>query len=165
MLINSKGRTMSKIDDPRIALFAQLDQTRDTIYKAIELELAQYQITSAQVKILDMLARHSGGMTFDQLSVVTLRELNSISTLIDRMERNQLVKKIKKPGDAKKYVVLTDKGRDKYENVITERSICLIFDALPDAEMKQLGSLLTKLQVKARDLLGLDYKPPFLAKE
>jgi DNA-binding MarR family transcriptional regulator len=156
---------MSKIDDPRIALFAQLEQTRDTIYKAVELELAQYQITSVQVKILDMLARHNDGMTFDQLSRATLRELNSISTLIDRMERNGFVKKIKKPRNAKKYVVLTEKGKDKYENIVTERSICLIFDALLDAEKKQLNSVLTKLQIKARDLLGLDYKPPFLTKE
>jgi DNA-binding MarR family transcriptional regulator len=156
---------MSKIDDPRIALFAQLDQTRDVIYKAVELELAQYQITSVQVKILDMLARHNGGMTFNQLSRATLRELNSISTLIDRMEINGLVKKLKKPRDVKKYVVLTEKGKDKYENIVTERSICLIFDALLDAEKKQLSLVLTKLQVKARDLLGLDYKPPFLTKE
>ncbi len=154
---------MPKANDPRIALHASLDSTRETIQKAVKLELAQYHISQPQVKVMHMLTQSDGGMTLNQLSSQAVRELNSVATLVSRMQRKGLVKKVKRPGDNRTYVTLTDKGMDVYDNTVTERSIYLIYDALSDEEKKQLASLLGKLQTKARSLLGLDYKPPFLA--
>jgi DNA-binding MarR family transcriptional regulator len=154
---------MRKADDPRITLYGLLDQTRETISKAVELELGQYQISTPQVKVMHMLAQGNGGMTLGELASATVRELNSISTLISRMQKKGLVRKVKKPGDDKAYITLTDKGKDIYNNTVTEQSIYLIFDSLSDEEKNELSVLLQKLQSKARSLLGLDYKPPFLA--
>jgi DNA-binding MarR family transcriptional regulator len=153
---------MSKANDPRIKLHALLDSTRETIQKAIKMELAQYQMSQSQVKVMHMLAQSEEGLTPGQLSESAIRELNSITTLINRMQKKGLVTKVKKDGDHKTYVVLTDKGFDIYNNTVTERSITLIFDTLTYEEKSQLTSLLSKLQTKARNLLGLDYKPPFL---
>jgi DNA-binding MarR family transcriptional regulator len=153
---------MSKANDPRIKLHALLDSTRETIQKAIKMELAQYQMSQSQVKVMHMLAQSEEGLTPGQLSESAIRELNSITTLINRMQKKGLVTKVKKDGDHKTYVVLTDKGFDIYNNTVTERSITLIFDILSDEEKHQLTALLSKLQTKARNLLGLDYKPPFL---
>ena len=153
---------MRKADDPRITLYGLFDQTRETISKAVELELGQYQMSAPQVKIMHTLAMGDGGMTLSELASSTVRELNSISTLIARMHKKGLVKKVKRPGQDKTYVMLTDKGRDIYNNTVTEQSIYLIFDALSGEEKKRLAILLRKLQSKARDLLGLDFKPPFL---
>ena len=153
---------MSKANDPRIKLHALLDSTRETIQKAVKMELAQYQMSQSQVKVMHMLAQSEEGLTPGQLSESAIRELNSITTLINRMQKKGLVTKVKKDGDHKTYVVLTDKGFDIYNNTVTERSITLIFDTLSDEEKSQLTSLLSKLQTKARNLLGLDYKPPFL---
>ena len=153
---------MSKANDPRIKLHALLDSTRETIQKAVKMELAQYQMSQSQVKVMHMLAQSEEGLTPGQLSESAIRELNSITTLINRMQKKGLVTKVKKDGDHKTYVVLTDKGFDIYNNTVTERSITLIFDTLTDEEKSQLTSLLSKLQTKARNLLGLDYKPPFL---
>ena len=161
--VQTERRKMRKANDPRIVLYSLLDQTRETISKAIDLELAQYQISAPQVKIMHMLAQSDNGMTLDSLASSTVRELNSISTLIGRMHKKGLVNKTMSPEDQKIYVSLTDKGKDIYDNTVTEQSIYLIFDALSSEEKKQLASLLTKLQSKARNLLGLDYKPPFLA--
>jgi len=153
---------MSKANDPRIKLHALLDSTRETIQKAVKMELAQYQMSQSQVKVMHMLAQSEEGLTPGQLSESAIRELNSITTLLNRMQKKELVTKVKKDGDQKTYVVLTDKGLDIYNNTVTERSITLIFDTLSDEEKEQLTSLLSKLQTKARNLLGLDYKPPFL---
>jgi DNA-binding MarR family transcriptional regulator len=153
---------MSKANDPRIKLHALLDSTRETIQKAVKMELAQYQMSQSQVKVMHMLAQSEEGLTPGQLSESAIRELNSITTLINRMQKKGLVTKVKKDGDQKTYVVLTDKGLDIYNNTVTERSITLIFDTLSDEEKNQLTFLLSKLQTKARNLLGLDYKPPFL---
>ena len=153
---------MSKANDPRIKLHALLDSTRETIQKAVKMELAQYQMSQSQVKVMHMLAQSKEGLTPGQLSESAIRELNSITTLVNRMQKKGLVKKIKKDGDSKTYILLTDKGMDIYNNTVTERSITLIFETLSDEEKSQLTSLLSKLQTKARNLLGLDYKPPFL---
>jgi DNA-binding MarR family transcriptional regulator len=153
---------MSKANDPRIKLHALLDSTRETIQKAVKMELAQYQMSQSQVKVMHMLAQSEEGLTPGQLSESAIRELNSITTLINRMQKKGLVTKVKKDGDLKTYVILTDKGLDIYNNTVTERSITLIFDTLTYEEKSQLTSLLSKLQTKARNLLGLDYKPPFL---
>ncbi len=155
--------TMRKANDPRISLHALLDRTRETISKAVELELGQSGVSGPQVKVMHTLAHEDDAMTLGDLASATIRELNSISTLIRRMQKKGLVKKVKRPGDDKTYVTLTEKGRDIYNNTVTERSICLIYDALSDEEKKELSLLLDKLQSRARALLGLDYKPPFLA--
>jgi DNA-binding MarR family transcriptional regulator len=156
---------MSKANDPRIRLHALLDSTRDTIQKAVKLELAQYQISQSQVKVMHMLAQNDGGLTLNQLSESAIRELNSVATLINRMQKKGLVTKVKRDGDNKTYITLTDKGMDIYNNTVTERSIMLIFDTLSEEEKKRLTSLLSKLQIRARALLGLDYKPPFLQQD
>jgi len=154
---------MRKANDPRIVLYGLLDSTRETISKAIDLELAQYQMSAPQVKIMHLLAQSDNGITLDSLAYTTVRELNSISTLVSRMQKKGLVEKDRTPEDQKIYVKLTDKGKDIYNNTVTEQSIYLIFDALSVEEKKEFGALLTKLLSKARNLLGLDYKPPFLA--
>lgn len=156
-------KKLRKADDPRIVLYSLLDSTRETIFKAVELELAQYRISTQQVKIMHILASSNNGMTLDSLAGGTTRELNSISTMIDRMQKKGLVEKIKSQEDQKIYVTLTEKGKDIYNNTITEEAICLIFDTLSNNEKKELADLLRKLLFKARDLLNLDYKPPFLS--
>jgi|WetSurMetagenome_2_1015567.scaffolds.fasta_scaffold296006_1 DNA-binding MarR family transcriptional regulator len=153
---------MHKTDDPQIALYGLLDSTRDLIFKAVDMELAQYQMSAPQVKVLDMLARSSDGLTLSQLSEGTVKELNSVSALVTRMAKKGLVKKTRKLGDGKIYVVIAEAGKEVFENTVTERSIHLVFETLNNAEEKQLRSLLSKLHQKARTLLGLDYKPPFL---
>ena len=112
---------MRKADDPRIVLYGLFDQTRETISKAVELELGQYQMSAPQVKIMHQLAHTSCGLTLSELASGTVRELNSISTLIGRMQNKGLVEKVKKPGDDKTYVTLTERGRDIYDN--TARSL------------------------------------------
>ncbi len=160
--IRSRGKDMSKASNPSISLNALLDSTRDSIQKAIKMELAQYNMSQSQVKTLHMISNSEELLTLNQIAELSIRELNSVTTLINRMGKKGLVEKVKKPGDPRTYVALTEKGRDIYENTVTERSIMLIFDALDEKEKEELRVLLSKLQTKARNLLGLDYKPPFL---
>ncbi len=155
-------RPIRKAEDPQIALYVLLDNTRNLMFKAVEMELGQYQMSSPQVRVLDALSRSENGLSLSDLAERDAKELNSTSALVTRMAKKGLVKKVKKPGDYKTYVVITDAGRDVFENTVTEKSIHLIFDALSDEEKAQLEGLLKKLHLKARAILGLDYKPPFL---
>jgi DNA-binding MarR family transcriptional regulator len=156
-----KVRT-SKKNNPEINLYILLDYTDNVITSAVELELKHLRITQPQVKILTMLSRQGKPVTLDELSEWTLKEFNSVSTLINRMEKKGLVKKTKKGGDLKTYITLTEKGSKLYHQGVTERSIHLVFEKLSREEKKQLKDLLRKVRDTTRDLLGMNYKPPFL---
>ena len=119
-------------------------------------------MTQPQVRVLTMLSRENRPVTINELANWTLKEFNSVSTLINRMERKGLIKKVKKTGDLKTYVTLTEKGSNLYHKQVTERSIRLIFEKLTSEEKKQLELTLKKLRDTTRDLLGMDYRPPFL---
>ena len=151
-----------KKNDPEVNLYILLDQTANIVTNAVELELRHLRMTQPQIRLLTMLSREDRPVTIEQLANWTLKEFNSVSTLVNRMEKKGLIKKIKKEDDLKTYILLTDKGSDLYHNQVTERSIHLIFDKLSTAEKKQLDTTLKKVRDITRDLLGLDYRPPFL---
>jgi len=150
-----------KLDTHTRNLFVILDQTRDTLIRAVELELRQSEINFAQARILYSLTQAKNGMTQGDLSKWHLRNLNTISTLINRMEKEGLVKKTKSKDDGRVHVTLTQKGSEVWDEV-SERAIFLTFSVLSEKEKKQLNVLLKKLRTEARNILGLDFKPPFL---
>jgi DNA-binding MarR family transcriptional regulator len=152
----------SKKNDHEANLYILLDQTDSIVTNAIELELKHLRVTQPQIRILTMLSRQDEPVTLEQLSNWTLKEFNSVSTLINRMEKKGLVKKTKKDGDLRAYVDLTEKGSKLYHLDVTERSIHLIFEKLSKEERKQLRALLMKVRNATREIMGLDYKPPFL---
>jgi DNA-binding MarR family transcriptional regulator len=152
----------AKKNDPEVNLYILLDQTDGIVTSAIELEIRHLKMTQPQVRVLTMLSRQDNPATLEELANWTLKEFNSVSTLINRMEKKGLVRKTKNNGDLKTYISLTEKGSDLYHKHVTERSIHLIFDKLSAQEKKQLDSILKKLRDTTRDLLGLDYRPPFL---
>jgi len=110
---------------------------------------------------LYVLTQEKSGMTQGDLSKWLLRNLNTVSTLISKMGKEGLVEKTKNKEDGKVYVTLTQKGSDEW-NKASERAIFLTFSVLSQKERKQLKVLLKKLRTRARNILGLDFKPPFL---
>jgi DNA-binding MarR family transcriptional regulator len=151
-----------KKNDPDINLYILLDQVDSITTNAVELELKHLRLSQPQARVLTMLSREGEPATIEELSNWTLKEFNSVSTLINRMEKKELIKKIKKPGDLKTYIALTEKGSELYHRQVTERSIHLIFENLSNEEKRAFESILKKLRDTTRDLLGLDYRPPFL---
>ena len=150
-----------KIDDRTRNLFVLFDQTRDILVHAVELELKQSKMNYPQARILFMLTRAQNGMTQVEMAKWLGRNLNSVSTLINKMVKKRLVKKNKNKEDGKIYIVATDKG-EEYWNDVPERALHLAFSAMSDDEQEQLRGLLKKLRTEIRNLLGLDYKPPFM---
>jgi DNA-binding MarR family transcriptional regulator len=153
---------ISKQNDPDINLYIILDQADSIVTSAIELEIKHLRMTQPQARILTMLSRENRPVTIEELANWTFKEFNSVSTLINRMEKKGLVEKKKKEGDLKTYIVLTDKGSDLFLNQVTEHSIHMIFDKLSEQEKDQLHAILKKVRDTASGLMGLGYRPPFL---
>jgi DNA-binding MarR family transcriptional regulator len=153
---------LQKRNDQDINLYILSHQTQTIISNSVDIELKHLRVTQAQVTVMTMLSREDRPVTLDELTSWCLKDFSSVFTLINRMEKNGLVKKIKKNDDPKTYIALTSKGSVLYHQKITERSIHSIFDTLSADEKKQLDFLMKKLRDNARDLLGLDFRPPFL---
>ncbi|MBC8274200.1 MAG: MarR family transcriptional regulator [Chloroflexi bacterium] len=158
---NTRNNKNFKLDTYTRNIFVLFDQTRDTLIRAVELELKQSKTNFAQCHILYVLTQKKKGMTQGDLSKWLLRNLNTVSTLINKMEKEGVVKKTKNKEDGKVYITLTQKGSEVWDQV-TERAIFLTFSALSEEEKEQFKVLLEKLRTGARNILGLDFKPPFL---
>lgn len=158
---NSQKRIVSPLDDPDLNLWVLLDQTRDVMSKAREMELDQYKLSRVHTTVLYPLMSENRGMTIAEISNWSLREPNSVLSLVNRMEKNGLVRKVKSDDDYKVRIVLTEKGRKLYTNA-SRLSVKMIFAVLSDEEKQQLRFCLQKVRIKGRELLGIDYKPPFL---
>jgi DNA-binding MarR family transcriptional regulator len=152
------------LNDPVINLIALLDQTNDIIYRAEELELGKFNVSLAQVKVMYIIAKSTSanGVSLADLSKLMLREPNSVTTLIQRMEKAGLVKKKRVKKENKIFVTITEKGRDLIFNRITQESMYAIASSLTNEEIQNLRTYLNKLREKGRQVLGLDLKPPIL---
>jgi hypothetical protein len=140
-MAKSTANSRFKLDSYTRNLFVIFDQTRDTLIRAVELELRQSKTNFAQARVLYVLTQKKNGMTQGDLSKWLLRNLNK--------------------EDGKVYVTLTQKGCEEWDEV-SDRAIFLTFSVLSEKEKKQLQVLLKKLRAEARNILGLDFKPPFL---
>jgi DNA-binding MarR family transcriptional regulator len=158
---NTGNKKNFKLDTHTRNLFVLFDQTRDILINAIELELKQSKTNFAQTRIFYILTQEKKGVTQADLSKWLLRNPNTVSTLINKMEKEGLVKKTKNKEDGKVYVTLTQKGSKVWDEV-GERAIFLTFSALSEEEKEQFKALLKKLRTEIRNMLGLDFKPPFL---
>ena len=145
------------------SIWVLLDRTHFAVARSRLLELAQFHLTKEQAQILYALRLYGGATNMTQISAFTMRQRHSVSTLVDRMEKAGLVKKVKVPNKKGYMVTMTKKGSERYQNV-TAKSIDMLLSPLSEAEKQKLVVYLKKVQNKARELLGLDHNPPFLTR-
>lgn len=146
-----------------IELWMLINRTRNSIYRLRELELAQFGLTVEQSAILYLLITRGGSTTAKTIEHLTMRQHHSISTLINRMIKMNLVVKKKSP-DKRFEILITKHGEDLLKK-IPVYSLEMVFSSLKAKDREQLLSYLNILLERARDLLGLTFIPPFLVKQ
>ena len=142
-------------------MWVLIDSTHFAIARSRFLEIAQYGLTKEQAQVLYVLLASGGSATQAQIAYITMRQHHSVSTLVNRMCKDGLVRKVKEPKGKMFRVSITKRGRNRYEK-LTRDSVEMIFSALSSEDRQKLASYLNQLQTRARSLLGLDYRPPFL---
>jgi DNA-binding MarR family transcriptional regulator len=154
---NDNDNKVDKIDVFR--LWKLLDHTKFMVGRLREMELAHYGLTPEQVHVLDIIFQSGGTTTINEIVELTMRQHHSISTLINRMNRQGLVSKIRTTDDKRIFkVVITDKGLSLIKKVSRD-SIINTFTSLSEEEKVELDAHLHKLLIKAYSLLGKEYKP------
>ena len=129
--------------DQNFQAWARLSQTRDIIFKAREKELGQSGISSAEARALLVLGAMDAPITLTELSRWLIREPHTVSSLLNRMEREGLVKKTKDLN--KKNILrisLTQKGKQSRKQVTKMKPIQRIFSRLTEEQRQQLISCL-----------------------
>ncbi len=146
-----------------IYLWTMLHQARDAIFKIREKELQKIGISTAIAEVLFTIEDIGYRATPTEISRHLLREFHSVSSILSRMEKQGLVKKV---NDLKRKnlvrVSLTDKGRQVYHEAVNRKAILKILSCLSETEAQQLASSLKKLRDEAIKNLGLEERTNLL---
>ena len=112
-----------------------LTRVRDLMLDIRQIELAPYNVTPRQAYILDILFNLGHGVTLKQLVKYNERESNTISVQMTKMEKEGLVKKIRKsPKSTMLTFELTKKGLETYHQTKKQTSEKIIMSALSEEE-------------------------------
>jgi DNA-binding MarR family transcriptional regulator len=140
-------------------LFFLLRTTADTVHKYRENELNKYGVSPQQALALVCIYSLKNKATPAELSRWLFREPNSITILLNRMEKLGLIKK--KADLKRKNVIrlsLTPKGLQAYRNAVEFQTFLTLSDILPEAKRKQLESILHTVLKGVCQRLDLDIK-------
>ena len=143
-----------------------LAQTRRAMFRARSEKLSKFGISPRQAALMFMIATLGEKATPSELARCLFREPHSVSELVDRMEKNGLVRRI---SDMKKKnlvrIELTDKGRDIYERSLTDEPVHRIIASLSNEEHQQLRVLLNKLWHEAIKETAIEKREAFPGSE
>jgi DNA-binding MarR family transcriptional regulator len=143
-------------------LWVLLRQTRDAMVKARERELEKVGISSIQAAVLFTIQSIGTEATPAEISRRLVREPHSVSGLLNRMEKQGIIRRAKDlPKRNMVRVVVTDKGREAYEQSTKRLSMHEIMAALSEEERNRMWGYLEKLRDKAMKLAGIGYELPF----
>lgn len=142
-------------------LYVLMDRAKSTISRSCDLEIAAYGLTQEQASIIDTILRSNGSTTISEIAEQTVKQPNSVTTLVNRMVISGLIKKERSSKNGKYIVSLTEKGKSSYEKV-TRNAISMAFSELSLEEKLMFFTVLNKLMEKGRRMLGMDFKMPFL---
>ena len=142
-------------------LWILFNQTRNAISKARERELQSQHISERHAALLFIIELIGHDATPAKIARWLFREPHSISEIIDRMEKQGLLKKVKDL-DRKNQVriEITEKGHDYHQRSFIPNNIPDTLSILSDGERKQFVSSLMKLREAAIKRVGIRYEVP-----
>jgi DNA-binding MarR family transcriptional regulator len=136
-------------------LWILLNHTRHAIYRARELELDKDNITVEQARLLYVFDGLKGQGTPTEIAKYLFRESHTISSLIDRMVKKDLVKRVKDPCNKKIVrVMLTPRGQGLLQKTTVIDSIHRIMYGLNNEQLVQLKTCLDILMQRASQQIG-----------
>lgn len=127
-----------------------ISRVRDLMLDIRQTELAPYDVSPRQAFILEILFKLGHSATLTQLAKHNEREANTISVQMTKMEKEGLVKKIRKSAKSTLLTYeLTKKGLEIYQQTKKQTSEKVIMSALSEEERQIVMALLIKILTKA----------------
>jgi DNA-binding MarR family transcriptional regulator len=156
----------SKVKDKDYELWVLLAQTRESMFKARKKELHRYGLHPRQAAVLYTIHFLGDMATPAEVSRWLLREPHTISTLLNKMEGQGLVKKTKDL-DRKNVIrlSLTEEGIKSYQKILKRNSMHKIMACLSEEEKRKLWSHLERIRARSLRFIRANTKPPFPPKQ
>jgi len=136
-------------------LWALLDASGFAIYRLRELELVPFGLTVEKSAVLRLLQAARRGSTMKTLCDQTLRQHNTVSTLVNRMCRAGLIMSERRPGHKDSTITLTDEGRSVFKRIPTTQ-LENVFSVLSVEQKMRFSNSMRSLYDKARSLIVPD---------
>ena len=148
-----------RLADPALMTFGILRQTWAALNKAAETRLAKAHLTPEKVAVLWACRDYPGTVTPAELSRLVFRENQTVAGLLNRMEKEGLVKRVpKRKGHPFTEVKLTAKGEKAcgpgiqvMKGVVKD-----LVATMPQNKQEQLQKLLLELRDRALDDLHME---------
>lgn len=137
--------------------WVSLYQAYNAIFKVNELAVLPHNITIPQLHLLAVLVRADGILPSTRIARYMVKEAQTITGLVDRMEAAGWVARQSDPKDRRKTLVsLTNAGIKKFEEAfpVANRVGAEIFAALTDEELAGLRVAAERLWETALSRLG-----------
>jgi len=133
-------------------------RTAYAVKRNIDRELAKYGLTWIQSSVLQIIKQSEELLTPTDIARRLFRQSHTISELIKRMEKQDLVKRVR---DLKKKnvirVLLTSRGEKLLGKVKVNQVIHEVFSVLEEKEQEQLLEFIIPLRDKAIETLNISY--------
>jgi len=143
-------------------LWVLFHQACDAMIRARENEVREFGISMMQAAVLFIVKAIDGPATPAEISRWLFREPHTVSGLLDRMEKQGLVRQVK---DLERKnmirVVITGKGEEAYQRSRDLKVIRTILSSLSAKQREALRPYLETLRNKALGELGVKYQLPF----
>jgi len=146
------------------ALWGILHHTGWAIARNREIELSQADTTLMQAAVMTLVSIVKEPMTPSELSRWLFREPQTVSSLLNTMEKNGLLRRVKDLDRRNMVrVELTEKGQETYARSLEKtETLREIMSCLSQEERSNLEAYLLKLMAAALKCLGVKYRfaPP-----
>ena len=136
-------------------LWVLIAQTKDAILRARERDYARYGISNERRAILFTIQNHGGTATPVEIARDLFRELHSITEMLKRMEKDDLIRRQRCSGRSKVEVCLTEKGLDVFKQSLGSETDKRIFSVLSKKDRDRLASCLWLLRTRVLEDLGI----------
>ena len=144
------------------ALLTLLEQACHMAQETRDRELTRFGITGEQAAVLFAVKAIGDKATPAEISRWVLRESQSVSAILSRMEKAGLIVRVK---DLERKnmvrIAMTEKGERAYRESMKRKSSQKLLSPLSETERQELRSYLERVRNRALRVLGVAYKPPF----
>ncbi|MDX1960231.1 MAG: MarR family transcriptional regulator [Leptospiraceae bacterium] len=149
---NNMGTKYQGTEEEKLSLnaYIALIRSTDSIGEKIISSVAKSKLTISQFGVLECLF-HLGPLCQKEISEKILKSTANITTVIDNLEKRELVKRVRQENDRRYITVqLTSRGKSMIEKILPEhlKQIIDTMNILSSSERKDLHRLCKKLGLK-----------------
>ncbi len=144
---------------PSMKAWLLIHQSHNLLKKLENAVFAQTGLTARQHSILLALKNLKSPVTITSIAHWLDRNSNTISMLVDNMEKEGMVSRLRDMPDRREVrLVITERGEQQFKsaNTLTAELFQSIFSGIPEENLQKLADTLEQIRFKSLDLLELD---------